>query len=303
MILKHLKSFICIVLLFTSNLFSIDVSGVYSGAIYNKLTNGIVGTHGAFYRFTDDYKYTLEISSTKYFNTFKIPEQYFDSEMIYEEKGIYRVNTNNALDYIYFSEATPYCAIGKLGVISFSKRLLFLYNGRQLIFDSNFVLKGFDPVMRITDIKTSSYLTEGDIKYDGRNFIDRANNLLRPWVEGISGDGVEEWIEITVDNSNSIYNSYISSLLLANGYVDFDKPYLYLANNRIKQLRIQCIDEGLDFIIELEDTSQLQEVKLPRNVYGKKPVFRLSILEVYKGEKWDDTCLNFIIPIGEVTEK
>ena len=57
---------------------------------------------------------------------------------------------------------------------------------------------------------------------------------------------------------------------------------IYILNNRIKRLRIQCIDEGLDFIIELEDTSSASGSEISKKCIWKKPVFRLSIIEVYK---------------------
>ena len=119
---------------------------------------------------------------------------------------------------------------------------------------------------------------------------------LRPWVEGVKGQGIGEWIELSTDS----YETPVSFFLISNGYVSFEKPYLYKKNSRIKKMRITCKEENIDFVVGLKDTPDFQEIRLPKKITGLKPTFRFTIEEVYPGTKWEDTCLNLIIPLGDL---
>jgi hypothetical protein len=111
-------------------------------------------------------------------------------------------------------------------------------------------------------------------------------------VEGKEGDGTGEWIEFDM---KSEWNT--EKLLIANGYVSFNKPYLYKNNNRIKEYEITspCLSEPLKGT--LQDTPEIQEVVLPEMIKEKKYTMRLTIKSVYRGEKWDDTCLTLVYPM------
>ena len=116
--------------------------------------------------------------------------------------------------------------------------------------------------------------------------------MLLPWVENKTDSGIGEWIEFEIKDSTGI-----DAFLISNGYVNFEKPYLYQANNRVKKFRIQSQDNDIDFTVILKDTGQFQEVKLPKSLSSGKKIIRFTIEEVYKGNKWNDTCVNRIIPI------
>lgn len=147
----------------------------------------------------------------------------------------------------------------------------------------------------ILDVRSSSYFEEntskGKIVYDttGLNKRNLTVQYLNywfayapPWVEGVDGSGVGEWLEI-------IYEKPKNNIVILNGYVDLKKLNLYKDNNRVKKFRVSSLDSGepFDFEIELEDKVKFQYFKLPRNAEK----IRLEILEVYKGRKWDDTCV------------
>ena len=81
-----------------------------------------------------------------------------------------------------------------------------------------------------------------------------------------------------------------------NGYVDFFRTDLYKKNNRVKKIQIESMDseEKYNFDYILEDTPNFQEIQLPR--YTKK--IKITILDVYKGTDYDDTCISGIMTAG-----
>ena len=132
----------------------------------------------------------------------------------------------------------------------------------------------------------SSELKEKDIIYSAKNLttIDSA----KPWVEAVKGDGIGEYIKINSKN--------INGLIISNGYVDFNKPNLYENNNRVKVFEVYNQDNKKIQEIELEDTPDPQIFIIKEKCESLK----LVIKEVYKGNKWDDTCINFIKIIPEI---
>ena len=154
----------------------------------------------------------------------------------------------------------------------------------------------------IERISTSSFLTEntknGEWKYDG-NDIERFpivwtpdkkyDFISMPWVEGVAGDGVGEWIELEL-------NGYISNLYILNGYVDIRRPHLFKENNRIKEATLICTIENTDEEIfekkvTFEDFVYVKNIELGEDF--KKNV-RLRIDSVFKGSKYDDTAITSI---------
>jgi hypothetical protein len=70
---------------------------------------------------------------------------------------------------------------------------------------------------------------------------------------------------------------------------------LYKANSRVKKLKL-TIDDKTEYILELEDTMMPQifdvnyKTSHAEKLYPIKAEF--EILEVYKGEKYEDTAIN-----------
>jgi hypothetical protein len=48
--------------------------------------------------------------------------------------------------------------------------------------------------------------------------------------------------------------------------------------------------------IDVEDTPQLQYFKFDRSTSN----IQVEILDVYKGDRWDDTCINNIFPYADI---
>lgn len=109
-----------------------------------------------------------------------------------------------------------------------------------------------------------------------------------PWVPGKKNNaaGIDESlvIEFTEPQDN---------IVVLNGYVDPFKRYLYKANNRVKIARIKSLDASNPFEIEYDfaDYVHFAEIDFP----AKVSKVEFIIKDVYKGEKWNDTCVSAIV--------
>ena len=85
----------------------------------------------------------------------------------------------------------------------------------------------------------------------------------------------------------------LTGFYIVNGYAKNEK--LFKANSRVKKLKL-TIDETREYILELEDTMNPQLFDIE---YEQEPDFdklnavkaEFEILEVYKGEKYEDTVI------------
>jgi hypothetical protein len=71
------------------------------------------------------------------------------------------------------------------------------------------------------------------------------------------------------------------------------KPYLYEYNSRIKTIRITDLQSGGFVIIELEDTPNIQYLDIPDSLWNISD-FEYQIIDVYPGDQWTDTSVNFL---------
>jgi hypothetical protein len=111
------------------------------------------------------------------------------------------------------------------------------------------------------------------------------------WCEGVTGDGLGEWIEweFTSDiDSMRIQNGYVRSLV---GIPGKDIHTYYEKNNRPRVLEFVSADKKINKKVVLADNPQhLQDI----NLNLPKGTYKMYIREVYKGTKWQDTCLGEI---------
>jgi hypothetical protein len=128
------------------------------------------------------------------------------------------------------------------------------------------------------------------------------------WVEGATGPGVNEWIEVEMDSVIRFMG-----IILINGYAKSEQTYY--ANNRIKELKVEIEHPKREYggnetlVVELEDlpyqTIDIHTfMKMASIVYdggdGGRDYFKfkLTILDVYKGTTYDDTCLSELLVLG-----
>ena len=149
----------------------------------------------------------------------------------------------------------------------------------------------------INSINSSSFLSEQNENYSARNVKDKIyvetsieamnysyDSITPPWVEGVKGYGIGEWLDIEFK-----YKS--DELQILNGFVDFRRQYLYKENSRVKKILIESTSPKFSKKYELEDLVKYNVIKLPQ----KTDHIRITIKDVYKGDKYDDTCISSIL--------
>lgn len=132
-------------------------------------------------------------------------------------------------------------------------------------------------------ITASSRLVEENYYHQAENAAD--NNKNTAWVEGNAGEGIGEWIKFESDVEQTV-----NSFSIINGYAK-DNDF-YKTNNRVAKFLVEYSD-GTSEIIDLEDmTLSKQEIKLDNT--KKTKYVKFTIMEVYNGSKYDDTCISEI---------
>jgi len=119
-----------------------------------------------------------------------------------------------------------------------------------------------------------------------------ANDLsyLTAWVEGKEDSGIGEYIEYSFKNNSP----RITSIIISNGYMKSDNTWKN--NNRVKSLKLY-VNGKIFGILNLTDTKTDQTFKLGtwgHNEDGSDLVLKFEILEVYKGDKYNDTAITEI---------
>ncbi|MBN2352721.1 MAG: hypothetical protein JXD23_09160 [Spirochaetales bacterium] len=132
------------------------------------------------------------------------------------------------------------------------------------------------------------------LKEDGREYsAERLHELVVgfPWAEGVTGPGIGQSVALGVYGSQLVPKSI--KLFIVNGFVSYDRPELFRKNNRVKVLEVF---EGNVKIaeIELADSTELQTFDL--SITGWEEV-RFVIKDVFRGERFDDTCLTMLHPM------
>ncbi len=113
------------------------------------------------------------------------------------------------------------------------------------------------------------------------------------WCEGEVGNGIGVGVELSFQpHGNGAQPPSYDRLLIANGYDKTTRTFI--ENTRVKQIEIKSDDAfgGQTWVRTLRDETGVQEVLLGAKVrpYG----VLITILDVYPGQKYDDTCLSFI---------
>lgn len=151
-------------------------------------------------------------------------------------------------------------------------------------------LTSFNYSHLIKDAKyfSKSFLKEGEIEYKVNNLND-FNSV--PFVPSLSYKDEEIIIKC---------NKKIGGLLIFNGFYHQDKPNLFTDNNRPKEIEIIYKNSyNLIHRVILEDIQQEQFIPL---ININESEIKIKIVSVYKGTKYNDTCINCIIPMGLASE-
>jgi hypothetical protein len=159
-------------------------------------------------------------------------------------------------------------------------------------------------------IKTlsSSSLGEG---YQSSNICD--GKAETAWVEGVKGNGIGEWIKIRLDairDSPSSTPFSVTEVGIIPGYGKSSKTWI--ENNRVKTATLVVYSpppsnpqeyQWVGFRLKFQDKNEVQYFVLPdrTKAINLDPMTKevwLRIDEVYKGTKYDDTCISEVILMG-----
>lgn len=113
------------------------------------------------------------------------------------------------------------------------------------------------------------------------------------WCEGDEGQGIGAGVELSFQPyGNDAPPLEYDRLLISNGYDKSTRAFM--ENSRVKKIEIKSDDEygGQTWVRTLRDETGVQEVLLGGKVrpYG----ILITILDVYPGQKYEDTCLSFV---------
>lgn len=106
-----------------------------------------------------------------------------------------------------------------------------------------------------------------------------------PWMEGAAGNGVGQTIKLSCDKS-------FSSLNILNGYVDLANLSAFRENSRAKSIRIEDLDNGLVYQLDLADEIAFTGIQLDLPTCN----VLLRITAVYEGSVYQDACISALIP-------
>ncbi|MBQ0156719.1 MAG: hypothetical protein KBT22_09130 [Bacteroidales bacterium] len=149
-----------------------------------------------------------------------------------------------------------------------------------------------------SSVEASSCLkSNGEINYEGKNAHDL--NYKNAWVEGVKGYGIGEYLKYKFD----VYAPRITEIIVVNGYVKSQSAFQN--NSRVKRLKVYYNNKAVA-ILELKDIMGEQRFKIGtlgnyRNVEtgefdsnASDWELKFEILDVYKGDKYDDTAISEI---------
>jgi len=127
---------------------------------------------------------------------------------------------------------------------------------------------------------SSSLKPQGSNSYYIKNLNDY--NHKTAWIEGKSDYGVGEYFVVESSNLNIIYNGYQKS---KNSWKN---------NSRVKRFKIYKNGEPLCYL-KLSDKMGAQHFTLPlKNLSQQLFDFKFEIVDVYKGDRWNDVAITHI---------
>ena len=83
-----------------------------------------------------------------------------------------------------------------------------------------------------------------------------------------------------------------------NGFVDSNRADLFLKNSRVKKIKLTNIKTGSWKVVGVYgDAESLSQIDVRSRAFTEEAnILEVEMLEVYPGTKYDDLCLQAIIP-------
>ena len=138
-------------------------------------------------------------------------------------------------------------------------------------------------------LASSTLKPEPGHKYDPENVLD--GRLDTVWAEGVPGYGEGQWIQIVFPTYTQMSEIAIFPGLGKN-------EQLFRRNGRPKTLKAQFMNDPISFdtgrVQELAFTDEMRWQVFPVNGHISTFGVRLTIVDVYKGTKYEDTAISEI---------
>lgn len=131
---------------------------------------------------------------------------------------------------------------------------------------------------------------QGRNTYGPQNLFDWDRTTA--WCEGVSGAGVGETLSVYIEGGGPFRRFFIM-----NGYQKSEA--VFLDNARPRTIEVST-DTGLTFRTTLPDGRQEMMVQMP--AVGIYRALHVRIVDVYKGQKYEDTCMTELVPDHEYEE-
>lgn len=135
----------------------------------------------------------------------------------------------------------------------------------------------------VTPLKASSSLNSNSkADYSIKRINDESTSTA--WVEGAKGYGIGEYFEVQQKTVNRICNGYQNS------------SENWKNNSRVKLFKVYMNNIPLCYL-QLNDVMGYQQFYLPNSEFDSletQNIFRFEIIEVYKGDKYDDVAISEI---------
>ncbi len=151
---------------------------------------------------------------------------------------------------------------------------------------------GFHDAVDLTYISSSTYLAaQAGNTYLPENLYDFDLNTV--WCEGRSNYGIGEWVLYRVKAFDYAPSAVITKLEIINGYIKTDD--LFEDNSMAKQILV-TVDYVPVCILNLEKSKMIQQFDIP-DIYlstTDSTAIQFTILDVYEGEVYKDTCITAI---------
>lgn len=139
---------------------------------------------------------------------------------------------------------------------------------------------------------SSTLKPQGKMRYDAEQAHDFSYETV--WAEGAKGYGIGEYLEYTFSGSSP----RITEIIVANGYVKSVEAWRN--NSRVKKLKVYFNDKPL-VILHLEDKRSVQSFAVDPIGMRSGSIaaedypdwkLRFEIMEVYRGDKYDDVVIS-----------
>jgi hypothetical protein len=172
-------------------------------------------------------------------------------------------------------------------IISYSLIIIFI---SMNIYSKYFYIRGASDkegqTLQFSKIIASSFIR--DKKYDYKPEVVSDYKDSTAWC--IDGDGFGEWIKLQIPKDQLQYKGKMNvyRFMIKNGITENEN--LYYANNRVKKINLQ-FSQGEERVVELLDGKLDYQVCV---INIKTEWVKIIILDIYKGRKFNDTCISEI---------